>query len=225
MNTSFEIQAESRADKGKGASRRLRRKGLVPAILYGAEQPSVSIAVSHQQLQEKLKNKGFYSHVLTVNLNGESVSAVMRDLQRHPSEQRILHLDLLRVSADQEIRMQVPLRFIGEAQSPGVKQQGGIFSHQLSEVEIECLPRNLPEFIEVNVSEMKLNDVLHLSDLKLPGGVELPALRHGADHDLPVVTLHMPKAAVEEEAPAADQATVEGGAAAAATPATPTPGK
>src|SRR5688572_18577281 len=164
MNASFEIQAESRADMGKGASRRLRRSGMVPAILYGTGEPAVSIAISHEQLMQKLANKSFYSHVLTVNLNGGSVSAIMRDLQRHPSEQRILHVDLLRVSADQEITMEIPLRFIGEAQAAGVKQQGGVFSHQLSEVEIECLPKNLPEYIEVNVAEMKLNDVLHLSD-------------------------------------------------------------
>ena len=196
MSANYQINAEPRSDMGKGASRRLRRKGLVPAVLYGGGQPPVSITVQHETLRLQLAHQGFYSHILSVSLQGETCSAVLRDLQRHPSEPLILHMDLLRVRDDQEIRMHVPLHFKGEA--VGVKQSGGVFSHQMTDVEIACLPKHLPEFIDVDVSEMVLNQVMHLSDLKLPEGVVIPALSHGADHDLPVVTLHLPKAVVEE---------------------------
>lgn len=216
MKLSYQINAEPRNDMGKGASRRLRRTGMVPAIIYGAGEPPMNVAIQHETLKLQLQHESFYSHILSVNVAGTTFSAVMRDIQRHPAEPRILHLDLLRVREDQEIRMHVPVHFLGAANAPGVKQAGGQVMHQTVEVEVECLPKFLPEYIEVDVSNMELNDVIHLSDLKLPEGVSLTALKHGSD--LPVVTIHMPRAAAEET-PAA---TVE--SAAAASPAGGTQG-
>lgn len=207
MNVSFELNAQVRHDSGKGASRRLRRDGKVPAIMYGGGQKPMSLALDQDAVRHSLENEAFYSHILTVNIDGQPVQAVLKDLQRHSYRPIILHMDLQRISETEELRMHVPLHFIGEAVAPGVKLGGGIISHLVTDVEVSCLPKYLPEFLEVDVSNLQLNETLHLSDIKLPEGVKIIALTHGPEHDLPVVSVHVPRAAVEAEAaPAAEAA-------------------
>lgn len=201
MRENFELTAETRSDKGKGASRRLRHADKVPAILYGGGKEPTSVTVGHNELIRHLAHEAFYSHILTVKLDGQEEKAILRDLQRHPSKPRILHMDLQRVSATEKIRMRIPLHFIGADIAPGVKQSGGIVSHLLNDVEVSCLAADLPEYIEADLSNLKLGDALHLSDLKPPTGVELVALAHADDR--PVASIHMPRAAVEEPKPEA----------------------
>ncbi len=193
MKVSFELDAEVRNDLGKGASRRLRRCGKLPAILYGGGQDPLPLMLDHDAVMHKLEHEAFYSHILTVKVGGQEVKAVLKDLQRHPYKPGVLHMDLQRISETEKLRMHVPLHFVGEDVAPGVKQQGGHISHLVTEVEITCLPKDLPEYIEVDVSGLKVNESLHLSDLSLPEGVELVELMHGPEHDLPVVSIHMPR--------------------------------
>ncbi len=197
MSISYELQVEIRSDQGKGASRRLRRAGKVPGILYGGGMDPQPVALDHQRLLHSLENEGFYSHILTVDVGGEKQKAVLRDLQRHPAKHAILHVDLMRVSETQKIRVQVPLHFIGEDVALGVKEAGGIMSHDLNDVGVECLPKHLPEFIAVDVSELDISESLHLSDLKLPEGVEVPDMARG--HDPVMVSIHVRKAEEVEE--------------------------
>ncbi len=199
---SFEINAEVRSDMGKGASRRLRREGKVPAVMYGAGQEPLSVTLDHAELLKHLEHEAFYSHILTVKLDGREESAVLKDMQRHPAKPVVTHVDFLRVSASDKIRMHVPLHFVGGDVAPGVKVGGGMITHNLSEVEISCLPKDLPEFIEVDLSGVELNQAVHLSDIKLPASVELVQLSHGPEHDLPVATIVPTRggaAAAEEE--------------------------
>lgn len=203
MTVSFELEAQARQDKGKGASRRLRRAEQVPAILYGAGKEATPILLDHNKVLVALQQESFYTHILTLKVGSEIEKVILKDLQRHPYKPRILHMDFLRVRADEKIKMHVPLHFIGTDKAPGVKE-GGLLSHLVSDVEISCLPANLPEFIEVDVSELALDKLLHLSELKLPTGVELVALSHG--HDLPVASIHLPRAEAEEAPPAAAEA-------------------
>lgn len=192
----FVLNAELRNDMGKGASRRLRSAGMVPAIMYGGHQEPTSISLIHNELAHELENEAFFSHILTIKLGGKDESAIVKDVQRHPSRPLILHIDLQRVSATENIRVHVPLHFINEATSPGVKA-GGLVAHSVTEVEVQCLPKNLPEFIEVDLGNLELNDIIHLSDIKLPAGVELVELGHGDEHDQAVASIHMPRAAKE----------------------------
>jgi large subunit ribosomal protein L25 len=201
MAISFEIEAQVREDMGKGASRRLRRAEQVPAILYGAGKEATPLLLDHNKVLVALQNEGFYTHILTLKVGKEAEKVVLKDLQRHPYKPRILHMDFLRIKADEKLKMHVPLHFVGSDIAPGVKA-GGLLSHLLSDVEISCLPANLPEFVEVDVSTLALDKLLHLSELKLPKGVELTALSHG--RDLPVASIHLPRA--EEAAPAAPAA-------------------
>jgi large subunit ribosomal protein L25 len=203
MAVSFELNAEPRHDTGKGASRRLRRAGEVPAILYGGNEQPLALTLNHNQLLRSLEHEAFYSHILNVKVGDTETRAVLRDLQRHPSRPQILHVDLLRVSATEKLRMHVPLHFLGEDIAPGVKLGGGMVMHELVEVEVECLPQNLPEYIEVDVAGLHLNDSLHLSDLNVPEGVTLVELARGADHDLAVVSIHARRGGGEEEEEAA----------------------
>lgn len=212
MSVSFELEAQARSDQGKGASRRLRRAGKIPAILYGGGKDPVSLELWHDPVMHSLENEAFYSHILNVKVDGKVDRAVIKDLQRHPYKPTLLHLDLQRVSETEKLRMNVPLHFIGEDIAPGVKQNDGIVSHLVNEVEISCLPKHLPEYLEVDISNLDVNETLHLSDIRLPEGVELIQLSHGAEYDLPVVSIHLPRAAVEEEA--AEAAPEEGGEAA-----------
>ncbi len=199
MALTFEISAESRSVKGKGASRRLRRLAdQVPGIIYGAGQEPQSITVSHNYLLKALEHEAFYSHILTVVIDGKAEKVVLKDLQRHPFKPRILHLDLLRINANDPITMRVPLHFVGDDVAPGVKVGGGLVAHLINDVEIRCLPGNLPEFIEVDMSRMELDQTLHLSDLKLASGIELVALLH--NDDLPVASIHLARGAAGETA-------------------------
>ena len=193
------IQAEPREQQGKGASRRLRRSGKIPAVLYGAGKEPMAIALDHQKILHSLQQESFYSQILTIELNGEQQRVVLRDLQRHPSKPAILHLDLLRVREDEAIKVHVPLHFVGEDVAPGVKFDGGMVSHHVVEVEVSCLPKDLPEFIDVDLSNGQLNDSVHLSDLRLPTGVELLERAHGTEDDRLVANIHLPKKVVEIE--------------------------
>ena len=211
MAISFELTAEPRSDTGKGASRRLRRTGKVPAIIYGGGKDPESLTLSQNEIIRNLEHEAFYSHILTIKVGASETQAILRDLQRHPSKPTVMHMDLQRVSATEKLKTHAPLHFIGEDIAPGVKA-GGLVSHDLTEALIECLPKNLPEFIEVDISGMEIGDALHLSDLKVPEGVTLLDLARGEGHDLAVVAIHVKRIVEEiEEAPAA-----EGEAAAAA---------
>ena len=199
MSNEFQLNAESRSDTGKGASRRLRRlQERVPGILYGGEAEPQMISVELRELKKALENEAFYSHILTLKVDGKDVQAVLRDLQRHPAKGVPTHADFLRVDKTHKITMNVPLHFINEAGSIGVKKQGGEIQHNISEVEVSCLPQDLPEFIEVDMAEVEMNAIVHLSDLKLPKGVELTQLALGDDHDQPVAAIHAPKVRASE---------------------------
>jgi large subunit ribosomal protein L25 len=219
MRNTFVIDAEPRADQGKGASRRLRRNGKVPAIVYGGKAPPQMIAVSHNELSKQLNTEAFYSHILTLKLDGQSEPVVLKDLHRHPVRGEIMHMDLQRVEKDKLLHMHVPLHFKGADIAPGVKTGGGLVEHHMIQVEVECLPKDLPEFIEVDISGLNVNDAIHLSQLQLPAGVALTELKHG--NDASVVAIHLPRAAVEAEAPAPVAAEVPASAQKAATEAKP----
>lgn len=194
MALTFEISAQSRNVKGKGASRRLRRTAdQVPGIVYGAGQESTCIMINHDYLLKALEHEAFYSHILTLKIDGKTEKVVLKDLQRHPFKPRILHLDLMRVNANESITMRVPLHFVGDDVAPGVKIGGGLVAHLINDVEVRCLPGDLPEFIEVDMANVELDQILHLSDLSLPKGVELVALAH--DDNLPVASIHLPRGA------------------------------
>ena len=194
--TNFALNAEVRSDLGKGASRRLRRnESLVPAVIYGGEKPAQSISLLAKDLAKLLENEAAFSHVLTLNVAGANESVVIKALQRHPAKGFVLHADFVRVVAGQKLNAHVPLHFINEASSVGVKQQGGEVSHTISEVEVSCQPQDLPEFIEVDLAKVEVGQIVHLSDLTLPKGVELVALAHG--NDLAVANIHASR--VKEE--------------------------
>lgn len=207
MRENFVVIAENRADQGKGASRRLRREGKIPAVVYGGSESAVAVSVSANEMGKHLKVEAFYSHLLTLKLGGVEQQVVLKDLQRHPVSGYATHADFQRVQADKLLRMHVPLHFKGEDIAPGVKTGGGIVEHHLNQVEVECLPTDLPEFIEVDLTAMQVNDSIHLSELTLPQGVALLELKH--ENDQPVVSIHLPRAAVAEE-----EAAPEAGAAA-----------
>lgn len=201
MSISFELTAEPRAELNSRASRRLRRAGKLPAILYGGKNPPQAITLDHDQVLQQLQHESFYSHILTVKLGGGDVKVVLRDLHRHPHKPKLLHMDLQRISETEKLHVNVPLHFMGEEVAPGVKRGGGIVSHLLTEVEVLCLPKDLPEYLEVDLSKLDVGESLHLSDIKVPAGVELMALSRGPEHDSPVATIIVPRGAeVEEEA-------------------------
>ncbi|MEH6671207.1 50S ribosomal protein L25/general stress protein Ctc [Halopseudomonas sp.] len=199
----FTLRAIARDDLGKGASRRLRRNAdMVPAIIYGGSKAPQSVSLEARELKKALENEAFFSHVIKVDVDGKNNNVLIKALQRHPAKGHVMHVDLLRVIAGHEVTVLVPLHFINEKSCVGVKQGGGIISHTMTEVEVHCLPKDLPEFIEVDMAEVELNGIVHLTDLKLPKGVSLTALAQGADHDLPVANVHAPRVAVEDEADA-----------------------
>jgi large subunit ribosomal protein L25 len=203
MSESFVVEAEPRTDLGKGASRRLRREGKVPGVIYGAGKEPASISLEQNVLLHQLENEAFFSHILTVKVGKKEEQAILKDLQRHPSKPVVLHVDLQRVSAKEKIRVHVPLHFLNEDTAPGVKA-GGLVSHHITEVEVSCLPKDLPEFLEVDLGSLELDGNVHLSDLSLPSGVELVELLHGEGHDQSVITIHLPRGAKEEEAEEAE---------------------
>jgi len=197
MQENFEIIAVAREDAGKGASRRLRREGMVPGIIYGGDAEPQMVSTKHNVLLQHLEHEAFYSHILSVNVDGKAQKVVLRDLQRHPAKPFVTHFDLQRVSATERLKMNVPLHFMGEDTAPGVKA-GGDVSHNMTDVEIICLAKDLPEYIEVDLSGLDIGDVFHLSGLVLPAGVELTA-HIDEEHDLPVAAVHAKRVVVEEE--------------------------
>jgi len=212
MKTSFELDAEFRETHGKGASRRLRHDGKVPAILYGGSLGARALSLSHQKLALMLDNERFYSTILNLRVGDETQAAILKDVQRHPYKNAVVHVDFQRVEENEKIRISIPLHFKGASVSPGVKQQGGLVSHMRTEVEVACLPKDLPEFIEVDISGLSLNESIHLSQLKVPDGVTLVEI---AKEDAAVVAIHSPRAE-EPEPTAAAGAPAEGAAAPAA---------
>lgn len=194
----FEIEATLRDVKGKGASRRLRRQEKVPGVVYGGGKPAQNLMFDHNKMSKALGHEAFYSHILSLKTNDEAEKVILKDVQRHPYKPRILHVDFQRVRADEKLHMNVPLHFIGGDKAQGVKD-GGLISHIESDIEVSCFPDNLPEYIELDISNMQLNDIMHISDLKLPEGVESVALSH--EDDKPLVSIHMPR--IEEEVPTA----------------------
>ena len=188
---SFTLNAQARTDEGKGASRRLRRlEAKLPAVIYGAGKPAQSITLELKELTKALENEAFYSHVLTINIDGQPQQAVIKDLQRHPAKNTPMHADFLRIDATHKLTMKVPLHFLNQDTCVGVKTEGGAISIMASDVEIACLPGNLPEFIAVDLKDVHVGTTLHLSDLTLPAGVEIPSLALGHDHDQPIANVH-----------------------------------
>lgn len=193
------IVATKRDDLGKGASRRLRHAEQVPGIIYGADKDPVSFQMPHNELEKLLRHEAVYSSVLDLDLDGTKEPVVLKDMQRHPHKNRIMHLDLLRVDTTHKLTLSVPLHFINEETCVGVKLKGGLLDHVLNELEVTCLAADLPEFIEVDVAELDLEEAIHLGDLKLPNGVEITSLAHGGDPMQSVVAVHKPRGAASEE--------------------------
>ena len=194
----FELNAELRKDKGKGASRRLRRKAdMIPAILYGAGKEPLPLTLAHKDIHKACQNEAFFSRIITIIADGNSQQAIVKDLQRHPAKDRIMHADFLRIQMDQAITVEVPLHFLNEDSCLGVRQGGGNVSHNMTSIEISCLPGDLPEYIEVDIEELDLGDAIHISGLKLAEGLSIPSLQQGADHDHVVVSVNAPKRAEE----------------------------
>ena len=196
----FILKATNREDSGKGASRRLRRlENKVPAIVYGGKNNPISISLEHDPLLHQLENEAIFSSIIGLEIDGKTEDVLLKDLQRHPAKNIIMHIDFLRVNKNQEIVVQVPLHFINEDTCIGVKMQSGRISHQVNEIEIKCLPASLPEFIEVDMANVEVGQVVHLSDIKLPEGVVSLALGLGEEHDLSIANVAAPKAEADIE--------------------------
>jgi large subunit ribosomal protein L25 len=228
MAKTHAINVEKRNDEGKGASRRLRRAGFVPAIVYGGELTPVSIQIQHKDVWMASQNEWFYSSILDLSLGGDVQKVLLRDMQRHPFKQLVMHLDFQRVNENEAIRVRVPLHFLNQEKSPAGKTSGVVITHEMNDVEISCLPKDLPEYIEVDLGEISLGDIVHLSEITLPAGVEIPELRLGKEHDHAVAVAKEIKEEVDEaqviaEGEAAAVAASAASAAAAAAPAAGAP--
>lgn len=200
MSDAFVVHAEVRSDKGKGSSRRLRRlSDKIPAILYGGKDEPVSLTLIRKDLEKSLENEAFYTHILTVEYDGKSEQIILKDLQRHPAKETVMHADFMRVVDDVKIHVRVPLHFLNEDICVGVKTEGGIISHSMTELEVMCLPKDLPEYIEVDLQAISLGQIIHISDLSLPEGTESIELSHGEDHDQSVASVIAPKGGSDEE--------------------------
>ncbi|MEO6228417.1 MAG: 50S ribosomal protein L25/general stress protein Ctc [Thermomonas sp.] len=200
------IKAIGRNVEGKGASRRLRRAASIPAIVYGGKSEPMPIQLEHEKIWLASQNEWFYSSILSLEIDGKAESVLLRDMQRHPFKQLILHLDFLRVDANQTLRAHVPLHLVNAETSPAGKISGVVIMHELTQVEVSCLPKDLPEFIEVDLSALEVGGIVHLSEVKLPKGVEIPALKLGKEHDVAVVVAKHGR--VEEEEVAEPEAVV-----------------
>ena len=209
MSDNLQINANTRTELGKAAMRRMRREGLVPGVVYGGEGDPVSFTVVENDLFKSLRQEAFSASVLTLDLGGKQESVVIKELQRHPYLMKLMHLDLMRVSQTSKLTMTVPFHFTGEDVAPGVKDAGGSVSHSMSEVTIACLPKDLPKFITVDISHLEEGHSLHLSDIKLPEGVEVPALALGSDYDTPVVSIHILRGVDLDEEESGEEAATE----------------
>lgn len=225
MSIDYTLNAKPRDDQGKGASRRLRRNAdLVPGIVYGAKKEPQNVALAHNELAHALDNESFYTHIITLNIGDKKENVLVKAVQRHPARPVIMHVDFLRVDKNHKVTLRIPLHFINQEACAGVKA-GGMISHSMSDLEIRCLPADLPEYIEVDMLNVQLGQIVHISDLKLPKGVESTQLAHGASHNLAVATVTMPKAEKTEEPAAAAAAAPAAAAPAAAAPAAKDKGK
>lgn len=197
MSAEFELHAELRANTGKSASRRVRSLDKkIPAVVYGAKQPNTHILLDENTIHHKSQNEAFYTHILNLNVDGKKQSVVLKAIQRHPFKAKILHIDFQRISDSEKITMHIPLHFIGESNAIGVKK-GGVVTHLVTSVEVSCLPSKLPEFIEVDVSGLDADESIHLSQLKVPQGVQFIELLH--KNDIAIVNIQMPRGAEESE--------------------------
>ncbi len=213
MSDQLVLTAEGRSDVGKGASRRLRRlSGRIPGIVYGGGNAAVPVTLSENELGKAMQNESFFSQIMNLKIDGGDQQAVVRDIQRHPASERVQHIDFLRIRADRVFQVSVPIHFLNEDKCVGVKVGGGNIVHSMNELEVSCLPADLPEFVELDVAELEVGGILHISDIKLPEGATSVALALGEDYDSAVVTVAAPRAeVVEEEAPASDEAADEAG--------------
>ena len=200
MSESFIVVAETRVDEGKGASRRLRRlEGKMPAVIYGGDQDAQSLTLIRKDFEYMLANEACFSSILEVNVDGKAQNAIIKDIQRHPAKGFPMHADFLRVRMDQAIKVNVPLHFINEEQCTGVKLGGGMIQKQATDVEIQCLPKDLPEYLEVDMLEVELGGIVHLSDISLPEGAIATALELGDDHDLAIASVIAPRGIKEDD--------------------------
>ncbi len=211
MSISFNLEAETRTDLGKGASRRLRHAEKFPAVVYGAGKDPVSLTLDHKKFMHNLENEAFYSHILNLSIDGKDEQVILKDLQRHPAKVAVLHADFLRVDAKEKLHLRVPLHFINGDDCLGAKE-GGLVTHSMTEVEVACLPKNLPEYLEVDLTSLELDNSLHMSDITLPEGVEILELSHGEGHDQPIAACHMTRGSKDDEA---EDAAAEAASAAA----------
>ena len=207
MKAAFELAGEPRAQLGRTDSRRLRKAGKVPAIMYGGGEAPEALVLEHNALKNQMNREAFYTSILTLKIGPKSQQVVVKSVERHPARPLIMHLDFQRVREDVEITLNVPIHFTGELEAKGVKDQGGVVDHLMTDVEVRCLPRFLPEFLTLDVTALELNQIYHLSDIKLPEGVTLVALAGGQDY--PVVAINLPRAEeidvpVETETPAGE---------------------
>ena len=194
MKAAFELAGEPRAQLGRTSARRLRKAGKVPAVMYGGGEAPESLVLDHNTLKHQMAREAFYTSILTLKLGAKAQQVVVKAVERHPARPIIMHMDFQRVREDVEITLNVPIHFLNEESAKGVKDQGGVVNHLLTDVEVRCLPRYLPEYLEIDVTPLELNQMFHLSDIKLPEGVTLVALAHGDDQ--PLVAVNPPR---EEE--------------------------
>lgn len=206
MATTHEISAQSRKDEGKGASRRLRHAGFVPAVVYGAGQEPQSIQVLHNTILLASRHEWFFSSVLDLNIDGKIQKVLVRDWQKHPFKMLMLHMDFLRINENETVRVAVPVHFLNQEKSVAAKTAGLVISHNLTEVTIECLPKDLPEFLELDLADLAAGSIVHLSEIKLPANVTIPELGLGKEHDVAVVTVASVQEEVDPEAPEAEAA-------------------
>lgn len=192
MKAVFELAAEPRTQLGRTDARRTRKAGRVPAVMYGGGETPQSMTLDHNALKNQMGREAFYTSILTIKMGAKTQQVIVKAVERHPAKPQIMHLDFLRIREDVEITLNVPIHFINEESAKGVKEQGGVVEHLLTDVEVRCLPRYLPEYLEIDVTPLELNQIFHLSDIKLPEGVSLVALTHGDDR--PVVAVHPPRA-------------------------------
>ncbi len=210
MAKGFELEFESRDLHGKANSRRLRRTGLVPAVLYGAGRDPRAIALDQNMLMHQMEREAFYTSIISLKEGENEQPVIVKDVQRHPVKKQVLHVDFQRILEDEEITLDVPIHFLGAEEAIGVKQQGGEVAQLMTEIEVSCLPKHLPEFIELDISNLELNQLLHLSDVTAPEGVTFIELAHGRDPA--VVSINPPRREEEEEVEAAEEDILEAAA-------------
>ena len=198
MSAIYTLDAEVRTDSGKGASRRLRHANKVPAIIYGEGKDPIAVSIEHKHVMKAQENEGFYSHLLTVNVGGEAVECILKDMQRHPFKPTVMHMDFMRVDASHKLHTTAPLHFINETTNEAIKA-GGVLTHLANDINIICLPKDLPAFIEVDVANLEVGNSLHISDVKLPEGVVSAELAKGESHDQALVNISVPRGVVADE--------------------------